>query len=267
MAFMRFLIILLLLINLLVLAAWRGWLGEGQDAAEPQRLTNQLHPERITLLDGSEPPPPKPAPVSEVAAPVMPEAPALDPAPPASETEPVIATDSPVESTASVATEETSAPAPEVAPAPMACVVFEEVGDEQAALLMGDALAQAGLQVKDDPSTEVTSWWVHIPSQGSREAADRKVAELRGLGVKDLFAIGERGARPFTVSLGLFKSAESAAEQRRRLEKKGVTGMAIEERGNTTHRIEVRGPDEQLAGWASEWSGRLEGARKAECQP
>lgn len=270
MAFMRFLIILLLLINVLVLAAWQGWLGEGQSPSEPQRLTNQLHPERIRLLDGTEPPPAR--------VPAVEAAPAVEPSvdnPPVVLPGEVVAAQGaepaePANEALAVADTE-AAPAQELAAevlaAPLACVAFEGVGDEQAALLMGDALAQPGLQAKDEPTMEVTSWWVHIPSQGSREAADRKVAELRGQGVKDLFAIGERGARPFTVSLGLFKSAESAAEQRRRLEKKGVTGIAIEERGNTTHRIEVRGPDEQLAGWASDWSGRLDGATKAECLP
>lgn len=265
MAFMRFLIILLLLINGLVLAAWQGWLGEGQSPAEPQRLTNQLNPERIRLLDGTEP---DPAPVV-----TAPPAPPVEPAvtAPSNDTEPAASPALPApQDPAATATEAPAPepdPRPEPAPAPLACIAFEGVGDEQAALLMGDALAQDGLKTRDEPTTEVTSWWVHIPSQGSREGADRKVAELRGQGVKDLFAIGERGARPFTVSLGLFKSAESAAEQRRRLEKKGVTGIAIEERGNTTHRIEVSGPDELLAGWASEWTGRLEGATKAECRP
>jgi len=260
-AFMRFLIILLLLINGLVLAAWQGWLGEGQSPAEPQRLTNQLHPEHIKLLDGTEPPPA--ATVEPVSVPVPKEEPVAMATPEAPTVEATPAVPS-----ADVAVVPEPAPVVEpVPPPPLACVAFENVADEQAAVLLGDALAQGGLEAKDDPTTDVTSWWVHIPSQGSREAADRKVAELRGLGVKDLFAIGERGARPYTVSLGLFKSADSAAEQRRRLEKKGVTGIAIEERGNTTHRIEVRGPDELLAGWASEWSGRLDGARKAECQP
>ena len=254
-AFLRFLLILLVLLNLLVLAAWQGWLGQGRDQREPERLTNQLHPERIVLVEGDEPP----------AAPAATPAPQPEPAPVAAPTEPALP--APTEQSAMAAAEAVVPPAPEPEPLPQACVVFDPVNDEQAALVMGDALAQVGFTADDTPTTEISSWWVHIPSQGSREAAERRADELRALGITDLFATGERSARPFMVSLGLFKSAESAAEQVRRLKAKGATGIAVEERGNTTHRIEVRGPAEILSGWASEWSGRLTDVQRSECTP
>jgi hypothetical protein len=256
-AFLRFLIILLILVNLLVLAAWQGWLGQGGRRGEPERLTNQLRPEAITLIEGPlpEPAPPAPEVPEPAAAPVEPSVAEPEPAP-----EVAPATAEPTPPAAPVA----EAPVPA---APPACVAFAELDDEQAALVMGDALARPGLAAKDIPSTEITSWWVHIPSQGSRDAAERKVTELRAKGVKDLFASGEKSARPFTVSLGLFKSAESAAEQRRRLEARGVTGIAIEERGQTSHRIEVRGAAELVTVWASDWKGRLPEASRLDCRP
>lgn len=272
MAFLRFLIIVLILLNLLVLAAWQGWLGQGGAQGEPQRLTNQLAPDKLRLLDGR-------APATAAPPTVLP----VEPAAIAPSTEPALPATKPVpsdEATASTATAQDapsgeppmsppSVPSAEAGPAdtPPACVAFATLDDEQAALVMGDALARVGLETKDIPSTEVSSWWVHIPSLGSREAAERKVAQLRELGVKDLYANSEKSARPFTVSLGLFKSAESAAEQQRRLEAKGVRGIAIEERGQTNHRVEVRGPAEILTVWASDWAGRLSGANRLDCRP
>jgi len=265
-AFLRFLVIVLILLNVLVLAAWQGWLGQGGSQGEPQRLTNQLAPERLRLIDDSE---------SATAG--VPIAPPVEAAIPAPAPEPAVPVERPVSaavSTPEPAVVESPAVPPEAPPVepvqvatPPACVAFATLDDEQAALVMGDALARSGLATRDFPSTDVTSWWVHIPSQGSREAAERKVAELRGMGVKDLYANGEKSARPFTVSLGLFKSAESAAEQQRRLESKGVQGIAVEERGQTNHRVEVRGPADVVTVWASDWSGRLPGVNRLDCRP
>ena len=53
----------------------------------------------------------------------------------------------------------------------------------------------------------------------------------------------------------------------RRIEAKGVRGVAIEERGDTTHRIEIRGAAEALAQRVSDWSGALIGATRLDCQP
>ncbi len=273
MVFARFLIILLILINLLVLAAWQGWMGQGGDQGEPQRLTNQLHPDKIELL--AERPaaaPPAPVPVPDVApsadVPVS-ESAADSLEPPAVE---VVRTDAsaPVpasEVPAMPAEQADTVNTPLPADAPPACIAFAGLSDEQSALLMGDAQTRVGFDAKDFPSVDVTSWWVHIPSQGSREGATRKLAELRSQGVKDLFMVGEKGAHPYAISLGLFKSAESAAEQQRRLEKKGVIGIAIEERGPASHRVEVRAPAEMLTGWASDWSGRLPESKRLDCRP
>jgi len=265
-AFLRFLIIMLILLNLLVLAAWQGWMGQGGGHGEPQRLTNQLDPDKLQLL-GDAPPRAAPAPVEP--------GPAAPPVPSPAPVEVLLPVETAPAATPTAAPEVSAQTAPETAPpvtpapadVPPACVAFATLDDEQAALVMGDALARPGLKAMDIPSTEVTSWWVHIPSQGSREGAERKAAELRAQGVKDLYANGEKSARPFTVSLGLFKSAESAAEQQRRLEAKGVQGVAIEERGQTNHRVEVRGPAEVVTVWASDWSGRLPAANRLDCRP
>ena len=246
MAVLRFLLILLLLLNALALAAWQGWLGQGGVRGEPERVTNQLNPERIELL----------APDTLAAARVPTEAPPA-PAAPA-----VVAQAAPVASPVVEAP-----PAPTVPPAPPACVAFAGLDDTLAQDLLADAAAQTSFEARDISTTDVTSWWVHIPSLGSKAAADRRAAALRGQGVTDLFVVTENGANPFAISLGLFKSAESAAEQRRRLQVKGVRGIEIQERGQASHRVEVRGPADQLTVWASDWSTRAPDASRLDCRP
>ncbi|MCB1960805.1 MAG: SPOR domain-containing protein [Rhodocyclaceae bacterium] len=233
---LRFFLILLLLLNGLALAAWQGWLGQGDTPGEPQRLTNQLQPGHIALLS--------PAALAD----------ALSPAPP-----PVAPPSAPVV--------ETPPPPPEVPVVPPACVAFVGLADQLAAAMLADAGAQPAFEARDIATTDVTSWWVHLPSLGSKAAAEQRAVTLRSQGVKDLYVVGEGGANPFAISLGLFKSAESANEQRRRLQARGVRGIDIQERGQASHRVEVRGPADALSLWASDWSTRQPDASRLECVP
>ena len=54
---LRFLIILLLVLNALAFSALRGWLGNAPPAGEPGRIASQLNPERIRLAREAAPPP------------------------------------------------------------------------------------------------------------------------------------------------------------------------------------------------------------------
>jgi hypothetical protein len=56
----------------------------------------------------------------------------------------------------------------------------------------------------------VTNYWVFIPPAANRPAADRRMAELKGLGVKDLLLI-DGGPQRFAISLGAFQT-EAAAQ-------------------------------------------------------
>lgn len=58
----------------------------------------------------------------------------------------------------------------------------------------------------------VTNYWVFIPPAANRAAADRRVAELKALGIKDLLVI-DNGPQRFAVSLGAFQT-EAAAQAR-----------------------------------------------------
>ena len=54
---LRFLIILLLVLNALTFSALRGWLGNAPPAGEPGRIASQFNPERIRLAREAAPPP------------------------------------------------------------------------------------------------------------------------------------------------------------------------------------------------------------------
>ena len=64
MAPLRVTVIILIFANLLALALWRGWLGGGSSYGEPERLSNQLNPERLRLMTEARPPAAPPAPAT-----------------------------------------------------------------------------------------------------------------------------------------------------------------------------------------------------------
>jgi len=238
MAPLRIAIIVLLFANLLALALWKGWLGGAGSHGEPERLSNQLNPERLHLVSAS------PAPVAP----------------------PVAARTAPVEDEPKVA----AAPA-EGAPdaqAPQACVVFAGLNAEQAGELAARiSKAGTGFVLAERRSEAPSSWWVHIPSQGSKEGADKKVAELRRLGVDELFVMQDAGPSQYAISLGLYKNEAAAKRHLESLKDKGVRSAQIATRGAGVVRIEVRGPGDGLATLVSDLSERLRGASRLECAP
>ena len=240
MAQLRVIVIALMFANLLALAIWKGWLGGGAYPGEPERLSNQLNPERMRLVAVR----PVPAPVA--AASVPPVAPAVPelPSPPV-------------------------APAPVVEnPAPPGCVAFSGLTTPQRDEL-GARIASAGpgFKLTESRTGAVTSWWVHVPPQGSKEAAERKAAELRKLGVNDLFIVNDPGPAQFAISLGLYKNETQANRLLESLREKGVRSAQVAGRGATALRVEVRGPSDGLATLASDLSERLRGANRLECNP
>jgi hypothetical protein len=72
----------------------------------------------------------------------------------------------------------------------------------------------------------ITNYWVFIPPAANKPAADRKVAELKEQGVKELFLI-ETGPQRLAISLGVFRNEEAAQAQLADLQEKGVKGAKV----------------------------------------
>jgi hypothetical protein len=198
---LKFVIGALLVANLALFVAQRG-----QPAGhEPARMNNQLYPERIRLLPAAAP---------GVAAPAAVPAPAPEPAAPA----------------------EAAAPA-----AQLACIELLSFTPAEAArfetridaLGLGSRLSRRELPT---PST----YMVMLPPQGSREAADQKTAELRGLGITDTFIIQDNSERRFGISLGAFRSQEAAQAHLDTMVRRGARTARIAEVGTGTARVAIQ---------------------------
>lgn len=208
---LKFVLGALLLANLALFAAQRGQ----PSGHEPARMNNQLYPERIRLLPASAasvaPPVPDPAP-----------APAL-PAP-----EPAAA----------------AAPAPAVAVAPpvqLACIELLSFTQGEAARFENriDALGLSS-QLSRRELPMPSSYMVMLPPQGSREAADQKTSELRGMGITDSFVIQDNSARRFGIALGTFRSQEAAQAHLETMTRRGARTARIAEVGTGPARLAIQ---------------------------
>ena len=206
---LKFVFWLLAGVNLLVLAIGQGYLGSFRsETREPARLKNQLQAGKLTLLTQEQ-----------ATAPAAPP-PAADAATPA--------------------TPATAAPAP---PPSYACT---EVGNflladgrrfeaQVAALDLGDRQSRRNVA-----GQEISSYMVYIPPQGSKEGADRKAGELKQLGVTNYFIMNEVSPQRWGISLGVFKSENSAQSQLAALNKQGVHSARIAPRYSASKQMAYR---------------------------
>ncbi|ACR02248.1 SPOR domain-containing protein [Thauera aminoaromatica] len=268
---LRFLLILLLILNALAFAAIGGWLGGEPPAGEAGRIAAQLHPERIRLANetgatglapvAAEPPPP----AAVVArAPSAPEATAAAPPDTTTGNAPArAATDDATLPAAQVAPEPAHPPAAEIAPAaeppppepalvpapspapPALCHVWADLGASEADRL-AQRLRRIGITAARSRSETPEAWWVRIPPQRNRSEAERRVVELNLLGVSDTFIVQESGPNQNAVSLGLFKTENRARILLGQLRAKGVENAGIEPRMGTSYRIQANVPANEL---------------------
>ena len=86
------------------------------------------------------------------------------------------------------------------------------------------------------PVTEITQYVVHIAPQGSREAAERRAAELAARGVTNYYIMPDTALR-WGISLGVFKSDAAAQSLRNALVRQGIEGVKITGRGPTVNKV------------------------------
>lgn len=232
---------------LLANVAFFAWRENAGPAAghEPQRLQQEIEPEKVRLLLPDKPaaPPEEPkAPESKPPeAPAKPE-PAPKPEPQARSVE---------------------------ASAPLLCKSFSGFTPESAkAAQMAINSSSPNTKVALITTKESSSYWVHIPPQQNKAGAEKKVGELKQLGVDDSFIISDEGPNKWAVSLGLFKSKETADNFLQKLGKQGVRSAKIEvrDKGPEKTRLEVSAPADALGILAREIKP-LANAAIGECKP
>jgi len=204
---MRALFLLLVLANLLFFA-YAHVTREGA-GAENQIEQLQIAPEKIKLLKAAG-----------QAAPDKPKAPgkAIPPAPPR---------------TASAV--------------PAACMewgIFAGPGVTRAEAALAKLELPAG-QI-ERTVTDGGGYWVYMPPLKTKAEADRKVAELKALGVTEFFLVQDAGQWRNAISLGIFRTEETAQAFLAKLKERGVRSAIAARRENFLKQVafHVREPGE-----------------------
>jgi len=230
---MRTAFLILLLANLGFFAWWRY--GSPPDAAaDPAPLARQIDPEKLKIVAPKDLPPP--APPKPVAA-VKPE-----PPPPA---------------------------APAVA---LKCMEWGSftIADAPRAEKALEPLA-LGARLGQRRSEESAGWWVFIPPQAraanARQAALKKAAELRALGVEDYFIVQEEGQHRWALSLGVFRTEDAARARLAVLRAQGVRSAVVGARETVVPKVwlQVRGVDPALEAKLKELTVQVESTELRTC--
>ena len=114
---------------------------------------------------------------------------------------------------------------------------------------------------------EHAGWWVFIPSQGNRQLALRKAAELKQLGVEEYFIVQEEGALRWALSLGVFRTEEAAQARLAALRNQGVRTARVGARDTTVPKIwlQVKSADAPLQARLKELARQVEGSELRDC--
>jgi hypothetical protein len=92
-----------------------------------------------------------------------------------------------------------------------------------ATLKLGEKLSQRVVE-------HVGGFWVFMPPLKTSAEVQRKISQLKKLGVDDYFVVQEEGAWLNTISLGVFRTEDAAQKFHESLREKGVRSAKVGER-------------------------------------
>jgi hypothetical protein len=124
-----------------------------------------------------------------------------------------------------------------------------------------------GARLAQRRTEEVAGWWVFMPSQGSRQAALRKAAELKTLGISEYFIVQDEGEHRWALSLGVFRSEEAAQARLAALRAQGVRTAQTGPRETVVPKIwlQVKGVDAPLEARLKEIARQIDGSELKAC--
>ncbi|MEN6587322.1 MAG: SPOR domain-containing protein [Sulfuricella sp.] len=118
-----------------------------------------------------------------------------------------------------------SPPAATVPAAPQVCLEWGLFADQELtkaqAALGALKLGDSDISVRSVPAKSST-YWVYIPPLKSKQDANKKVEEIKGLGIQDSFVMQDNNQWRYAVSLGVFSTQEAADKYLAQIREKGV---------------------------------------------
>ena len=82
------------------------------------------------------------------------------------------------------------------------------------------------------------TFWVFLPAQKTKQAAEKKVAELKAMGIEDVSVVQENTDKwRNVVSLGVFSTEEAASKYLAQLSSQGVKSAKLEARAKAASHV------------------------------
>ena len=117
---------------------------------------------------------------------------------------------------------------------------------ERSAALAALEPLQLGRQMTQRRIESTSAYWVYVPPLPSKPAAEKRVAELRDLGLKDFFILSD-GAQRNAISLGVFKTEDGANKFLETIKAQGIRNAKSGERSQTIQQTVIVLRDPQPA--------------------
>ncbi|MGQ0545939.1 MAG: SPOR domain-containing protein [Betaproteobacteria bacterium] len=164
-----------------------------------------------------------------------------------------------------------AAPKPAAAPPPplaLKCIEWGSftLGDAARAEKALEPLA-LGPRLAQRRAEETAGWWVFIPSQKTRQGAQRKAAELKQLGIEEYFIMQDEGPQRWSLSLGVFRTEEAAQARLAALRQQGVRTAQVGQRETVVPKVwlQVSGVDPATERSLAEIALQIEGSELRSC--
>lgn len=173
-------------------------------------------------------------------------------------------------------------PTPEKAPAPAAPAAVAVPAAVAAACLEWGSFTLAdapraeqaleplglGARLAQRRTEETAGWWVFMPPQANRQAALRKAAELKALGVEEYFIVQDEGEHRWALSLGVFRTEDAARTRLTALRTRGVRSAAVGARETVVPKVwlQVKSVDAPLQARLRDIARQVEGSELKDCQ-
>jgi cell division protein FtsN len=125
------------------------------------------------------------------------------------------------------------------------CVEWGAFGADDA-VRAAAALARLDLGGRITQRETIEGFWVHIPPMKTLADAEKKVAEVRSLGVTDFFIVRDAGPAQYALSLGVFRTEEAANNHLAQLRPKGVRSAIVAPFGAAATMFVIREPGEAV---------------------
>jgi hypothetical protein len=110
-----------------------------------------------------------------------------------------------------------------------------------------NALAQLELPASqvDRTVADAGGYWVYMPPMKTKVEIDRKIGELKTLGVSEFFVVQDAGQWKNSISLGIFRTEDAAQAFLTKLKDRGVRSALAARRENFLKQVafHVREPD------------------------